>query len=91
LATFALPLTAPTCGSRNACASRPIASRSSTVSPSTRTTSSVRAAAIPVLSAAGLPALSCRMSRTLGSRSDATIAAVSSVEPSSTTITHTPG
>jgi hypothetical protein len=65
------------------------ASGSKTVSPSTITTSSQEAAARPVLSAAGLPAFCCRMTRTPGSRSDSTRSAVPSVEPSSTTITST--
>ncbi len=39
---------------------------SKTVSPSTRTRMSWRAAAMPVLSAAGLPALACRIRRTFG-------------------------
>ena len=46
---------------------------------------------MPVLSAAGLPALACRISRTPGRPRRATTSAVSSVEPSSTTMTSTSG
>jgi hypothetical protein len=53
------------------------------------TTTSPRAAAIPAFSAAGLPPLGWRITRTPGNRSAATASAVPSVDPSSTTITST--
>ncbi len=53
------------------------------------TTRSQEAAASPVLSAAGLPAFSCRITRTPGRRRDSTRSAVPSVEPSSTTMIST--
>lgn len=84
LAIFALPATAPIAGSANGCTSLPTVVGSNTVSPSIITISPCRAAAIPVLSAAALPAFSCRITRTAG-RPRAS-SAVLSVEPSSTTM-----
>lgn len=89
LATFALPDTAPTCGSANGPISFSTVSGSKIVSPSTMTTSSVRVSCRPVFRAAGLPALRCVISRTPGRSRPCTTDAVSSVEPSSTTITST--
>lgn len=59
------------------------------VSPSIITITSWLAAAMPVLSAAGLPALTWRITRTQARRSLATVSAVPSLDPSSTTITST--
>ena len=64
LATFALPDTAPTQGRANGCTSVLIVFGSNTVSPSIMTTMSCLACRMPLLSAAGLPALAWRMSRT---------------------------
>ncbi len=89
LTTLALPETAPTRGSAKGCTSVRTVPGSKTVSPSTMTTSSHEAAASPVLSAAGLPAFRCRITRTPGRRSDSTRSAVPSVEPSSTTMIST--
>jgi hypothetical protein len=59
------------------------------VSPSTMMTMSWRLAAMPALSAEGLPPFGLRSTRTSGSPNCSTMAAVSSVEPSSTTTTST--
>ena len=69
---------------------RPTASGSKTVSPSTSTRMSPRATRMPVLSAAGLPALACADHVAAGSIRR-TMSAVPSVDPSSTTITSTRG
>ena len=87
LTTLVLPLTAPTSGRRRAGPGGGRVSGSNTVSPSTMTMRSWAAAAMPVLSAAGLPLLAWRITRTLGRPSASTTAAVPSVDPSSTTIT----
>ncbi len=89
MTTLALPETAPTLGSAKGWTSIRTASGSKTVSPSTITSSSQEAAAIPVLSAAGLPAFRWRITRTPGRYSDSTRSAVPSVEPSSTTMIST--
>jgi hypothetical protein len=88
-ATFALPATAPTSGCANGWTSTRTVSGSNTVSPSIITTRSWLAARMPVLSAAALPPLICRITRTPGSARPSTIAAVPSVEPSSTTMIST--
>jgi len=89
--TFVFPETAPTVGSPSGCTSRRNASGSKTVSPSTITTTGADDAPMPVLRAEALPPFGLRRSRTCSSPSCSTIAAVSSVEPSSTTTTSNSG
>jgi hypothetical protein len=91
LPTLTLPATAPTDGSAKGCTRRRTESGSKTVSPSTITTSSWRAAATPALRALAFPPLGLRMTSTLGSPSASTMSAVPSVDPSSTTMTSMPG
>ncbi len=87
LPTLVLPLTAPTAGCASGWMSRNRASGSKTVSASTITTISWDALARPVLSAAALPELGCRITRTRGSSIHVARSAVRSVEPSSITMT----
>ncbi len=73
MTVFRFPATAPTPGSANGWTRWRTASGSKTVSPSTMTTMSQLAPRTPLLSAAGFPAFSCRMTRTpsMPSRVDA--------------------
>ncbi len=89
LPTRALPATAPTSGSSNQRARRPMVSAGNWVSASSATTISPVASCRPRFSARALPPLGKRSSCTRGSRPNAasTAAAVPSVEPSSSTST----
>ena len=88
-ATRALPATAATAGSANGSTSAATVPGSNTVSPSISTRMSCRAAAMPALSAAGLPELAWRITRTFASARPSTRSAVPSVDPSSTTMIST--
>ncbi len=85
LAILTLPDTAPTVGSAKGCTSSRTVSGSNRVSPSTMTIRSCAAAATPALSAADLPPLGSRRTRTPGRESRSTTSAVPSSDPSSIT------